>query len=109
MNSCSGGSDGAIAEFLTNTERKIAELTFAVVTQLTDLADPIYSVLTRLSLQDLLPERKLDTGLRFGYGGDGGLPSDSSCRSKYLGTATAARMPRMTSTDMISIRVKPRR
>ena len=108
MNSCSGGSDGAIAEFLTNTERKIAELTFAVVTQLTDLADFLHSLITRLSLQDLLPERKLDTGLRFGHGGKGGLFLGVILHIKILG-ATAARMPRMTSTDMISIRVKPRR
>lgn len=85
MNSCSGGSDGAIAEFLTNTERKIAELTFAVVTQLTDLADFLHSLITRLSLQDLLPERKLDTGLRFGHGGKGGLFLGVILHIKILG------------------------
>ena len=80
-----GGSKGPAAGAFVNTERKIAELTFAVVTQLTDLADPIHSVLTRLSLQDLLPERKLDTGLRFGHGGKGGLFLGVILHIKILG------------------------
>ena len=51
-----GGGKGPAAGAFVNTERKIAELTFAVVTQLTDLADFLHSLITRLSLQDLLPE-----------------------------------------------------
>lgn len=44
-----------------------------MVTQLTDFVDFLHSLITWLALQNLLPERKLDAGLRFGYGGKGGL------------------------------------
>ena len=80
-----GGGKGPAAGAFVNTKRKSSERTLAVVTQLTDLADFLHSLITRLSLQDLLPERKLDAGLRFGHGGKGGLFLGVILHIKILG------------------------
>ena len=80
-----GGINCSAYLAIVGAKIELSELIVFIIAQCDNLADFLHSLITRLSLQDLLPERKLDAGLRFGHGGKGGLFLGVILHIKILG------------------------